>query len=114
MANVKRKVEGARLWLTKAKESLSQLLGVEPVDKFALEDAVNEFDLKLKALEEAQEAFEMEVELTKLFEVIRGGADNSIIRGQFAGNQTGILQICIADCDIKSTFHQINYCVGQT
>jgi len=59
--NTKRRA-GARGWLTRAQKALSNELRATPINKFALTDAIDEFDKRLTAVDEAQELVEREVD----------------------------------------------------
>ena len=70
MSEVAKKRTAARGWLTRAKNSLGGILEKIPVDKFALLDAVDEFDKRLQAFDEFQSEYELEIEEKDLIDVI--------------------------------------------
>jgi hypothetical protein len=59
---VKRSRGAARGWLKRAVKLIDAALFAYPVDKFALEAAMGEFDSRLATLDEAQSSYELLLE----------------------------------------------------
>ena len=54
-----RRRTAARGWLTRARKALESAIQADPVDKFILTDAIDEFDKRLSSLDEIQTNYEL-------------------------------------------------------
>ena len=77
MSQAEKSRTAARGWVTRASKSLETLCSkpVESIDRILLTDGIDEFDKRLENLDAAQNAVELELELTAIDQEIENAAD---------------------------------------